>query len=276
MKALLIIRVAYNGKGYHGYQRQPGLNTVEQSIFHTLRNIGCSSRVPPEFYSYSGRTDRGVHALYQTIAFLSDDRVCNVGKLASELMEETRETVLVWAYRWENELLFNARYWALWREYAYVDYRKHYECDNFRENLEEARRVTRQLSQGFLYKGVKRFPKHYLERRVLNIHVHLNDGGDTVVWRVVGESFPHNYVRRLIHVLRTRPCGKNLIEHAVSTIAGLAEPEKLFLTRVQYPIGLKKNLSGDRLLEIMETTLFKRESSDLRAVISSYESERPF
>lgn len=64
-------RLAYDGRDYHGFQRQPDVDTVEDALFDTLCDLGVTSpepRVPPG-YAAAGRTDAGVSALAQTIAF---------------------------------------------------------------------------------------------------------------------------------------------------------------------------------------------------------------
>jgi len=57
--------VSYDGSGYHGWQVQPGLATIQKAIESVLAEIeGAPVRVDA-----SGRTDAGVHALAQVAAF---------------------------------------------------------------------------------------------------------------------------------------------------------------------------------------------------------------
>ncbi|TPV92482.1 MAG: tRNA pseudouridine(38-40) synthase TruA [Myxococcales bacterium FL481] len=60
-----LLRVAYDGGGFHGFARQPGLRTVQGELEAALQAI---YRLPVLTRGAS-RTDAGVHALGQVIAF---------------------------------------------------------------------------------------------------------------------------------------------------------------------------------------------------------------
>lgn len=63
-------RLAYDGRPFHGYQRQPDVRTVEGALFSALRSLdACESDRAPPRYAAAGRTDAGVSAIAQTIAF---------------------------------------------------------------------------------------------------------------------------------------------------------------------------------------------------------------
>ncbi|MFP4530124.1 MAG: tRNA pseudouridine synthase A, partial [Halodesulfurarchaeum sp.] len=66
-------RVAYDGRAYHGFQRQPQVPTVEDVLFSGLRDLGLEFADAPPEYAAAGRTDRGVSALAQTLAFDAPD-----------------------------------------------------------------------------------------------------------------------------------------------------------------------------------------------------------
>jgi tRNA pseudouridine38-40 synthase len=59
------ITLAYDGGGFHGWQVQPGLPTVQGALEQILSEMGGS----PVHVAGSGRTDAGVHALAQVAAF---------------------------------------------------------------------------------------------------------------------------------------------------------------------------------------------------------------
>lgn len=57
--------IGYDGTGFHGFQRQAGLRTVQEEIESTLKNLlGHEVKIKA-----AGRTDAGVHAEGQVISF---------------------------------------------------------------------------------------------------------------------------------------------------------------------------------------------------------------
>ena len=60
------MRIAFSGKSYAGWQRQPGLNTVQQCVEETLRSVFQEKELT---VTASGRTDAGVHALDLPLSF---------------------------------------------------------------------------------------------------------------------------------------------------------------------------------------------------------------
>jgi len=62
-------RLAYDGTGYRGFQRQPHGETVENAVFEALGALGVDFEDgAPAGYAAAGRTDAGVSARAQTVA----------------------------------------------------------------------------------------------------------------------------------------------------------------------------------------------------------------
>ena len=70
-----VYRVAYDGRPYNGFQRQPTVPTVEGHLLAALGRLGVTDgrSDPPTGYAAAGRTDAGVSALAQTVAFEAPD-----------------------------------------------------------------------------------------------------------------------------------------------------------------------------------------------------------
>jgi len=73
-------RIAYDGQPYRGFQRQPDVPTVEGAILDALDALGITDGedgeggdAVPTGYAAAGRTDAGVSALAQTVAFEAPD-----------------------------------------------------------------------------------------------------------------------------------------------------------------------------------------------------------
>jgi tRNA pseudouridine38-40 synthase len=58
--------VEYDGGGFHGWQKQPGLRTVQSELERALSTV-CRQEVGP--LHAAGRTDSGVHARGQVVTF---------------------------------------------------------------------------------------------------------------------------------------------------------------------------------------------------------------
>lgn len=61
----LKLMVSYDGTDFHGWQSQPGMRTVQQTMQDALANLTQES----VFVNASGRTDTGVHAVGQVVNF---------------------------------------------------------------------------------------------------------------------------------------------------------------------------------------------------------------
>ncbi|MFB6138790.1 MAG: tRNA pseudouridine(38-40) synthase TruA [Halobacteriaceae archaeon] len=85
-------RLAYDGRDYHGYQRQPDVRTVAGALFDALDAL-LDDRVahddPPPGYVAAGRTDAGVSALAQTVSLRVPDWL-DPGALSAELPDDVR------------------------------------------------------------------------------------------------------------------------------------------------------------------------------------------
>src|SRR5579872_166706 len=105
--------LAYDGTDFHGWQRQPGLPTVQALLEETIGRI-CREEVT--LYG-SGRTDAGVHALGQVANFATSCRIpcANLVKAVNALLPPTvrvREARLV-------SPEFHARYDVRSKTYRY-------------------------------------------------------------------------------------------------------------------------------------------------------------
>jgi tRNA pseudouridine38-40 synthase len=107
------ITLAYDGTGYHGWQVQPGLATIQGALQTALEQIEGQ----PVDVAGSGRTDAGVHALAQVAAFSFTNPIpaANLKKALNRLLPgEIRVLALE-----EAAADFHPRFKALAKTYEY-------------------------------------------------------------------------------------------------------------------------------------------------------------
>jgi len=111
-------RVAYDGRPYHGFQRQPDVDTVEGRLRSALVRLGVCERGDglPERYAAAGRTDAGVSARAQTVAFDAPEWL-SPAAFNGELPDDIR----VWASA-DVPDNFHATHDATERRYTYYLY----------------------------------------------------------------------------------------------------------------------------------------------------------
>ena len=110
---MVYLKVAYNGKEFHGSQYQPDVRTVEGDILKALENEG----IEVVSYRFISRTDKGVSAL-SNILKLEVQESINIKKL-SHLLKD------IWIYgKTNNDLKF-----PLTKTYRYYLFDKNYDED---------------------------------------------------------------------------------------------------------------------------------------------------
>jgi tRNA pseudouridine38-40 synthase len=108
-------RVEYDGTDFAGFQIQPGARTVQGELEAALTRISGASRVR---VAAAGRTDAGVHATGQVIAF-TDPKGRSATELARALDALLPGDVAIREVR-RVPAGFNPRYAARYREYRYT------------------------------------------------------------------------------------------------------------------------------------------------------------
>jgi len=109
-------RIAYDGQPYHGFQRQPDVPTVEGALFDALRELDVLAGDAPPQYAAAGRTDAGVSAVAQTVAFDAPEWLS-----PAAFNSELPATVRAWASA-DVPADFHATHHASEREYTYFLY----------------------------------------------------------------------------------------------------------------------------------------------------------
>jgi tRNA pseudouridine38-40 synthase len=114
----LRLDLSYDGSGFHGWARQPGLRTVQQVLEETLARVLALAAEPA--LTVAGRTDTGVHARGQVAHVDVPSQAWDAaqGTVMRRLTRVLPPDVRVKAAG-RAAAGFDARFSALWRRYSY-------------------------------------------------------------------------------------------------------------------------------------------------------------
>lgn len=200
MRTIKIV-VAYDGSGYHGFQKQKDILTVQGVVEEVLAKL-CGEAVVT---AGSGRTDAGVHALAQTLTFTTNGRIpcANMVRAAASLLPP--DIVLVSAE--EVAEGFHARFSAKWKTYEYKFLvNKH---DNpfmvryawqLREQLDvKAMNEAAQLLLGTHDFSAFRSTGSVDSSPIKTIYAaQWQQCGEEIIFRISGDGFLYHMVRNLV------------------------------------------------------------------------------
>ena len=241
--------VEYDGAVFHGFQRQVGVPTVQETLEGALSGVADT----PVRVAVAGRTDAGVHATGQVVSFrtsaVRSEESWRRGTNA--LLRGADGAVgVVWARLVERR--FHARFSALSRRYAYV----YLEADTAPVLLRGRVTWTRaELDAGAMHRaaqdllGERDFSAFRAAacdsntpfRRVDAVSVTRH--GKQVVIDIEANAFLQHMVRNLAGCLAHIGRGEadtglvaDLLAAGDRTLAPpTAPPDGLYLTRVRYP-----------------------------------------
>lgn len=194
-------RVEYDGTDFHGFQLQAGRRTVQAELERVLAQVSAGRRVRVDS---AGRTDAGVHARGQVIAFTYE------GRLSGRELQRSFEGLLprdigLGPLR-RVPAGYRPRYRARYREYRYAIWngapsplRERYAL-GVREPLDVAAMAA--AAEVFVgrhdfsaFGGADRQPVRILHR------VQIRRSGRAITIVVVGDAFLRQMVRRLVAAL---------------------------------------------------------------------------
>jgi len=230
-------RIAYDGGPYHGFQRQPDVATVEGEILAALARLGVTDGGVPDGYAAAGRTDAGVSALAQTVAFDAPEWLTPAA-FNSELPADVR----AWASA-DVSAEFHATHEAREREYVY-----HLHAPDADD--ERAREAAGELAGAHDFSNLT--PDATGTERDLVIEGRRD--GPFLVWTLRAGGFCRQLVRRVVGLLDeiasgTAPLAKVdrvLADEPLDGPEGVAPapPTQLVLTAVDYGIDFTVDEDG--------------------------------
>jgi len=201
-------RVEYDGTDFFGFQAQPGTRTVQGTLEAALAHLTGGVRHPVDG---AGRTDAGVHATGQVIAFTYSGRLSAEG-LAAALNGHLPPDLAVREVR-RAPSGFHPRYAARYREYRYTVW------DGPRSPLRERTSlwVRHRLDTDAMARAAMAFAGRHDytafggadPQPVRNVHhVLVRRDGNLVTIDVRADAFLRGMVRRMVAVLLAVGRGK--------------------------------------------------------------------
>jgi len=212
-------RVQYDGTDFAGFQAQPGSRTVQAELERALAQLSAGSRVRVDG---AGRTDAGVHAREQVIAFTYAGRIGRM-ELHTALEALLPADISIGRLR-RVEAGYKPRYRATRREYRYVIWngprsplRERYAL-GVRVPLDvEAMQRAAQVFVGehdfSAFGGADRQPVRILHE------VEVRRRGRLITIDVVGTAFLRQMVRRIVAALLRVGRGQATVEQVRAELA---------------------------------------------------------
>ncbi|HLE50921.1 MAG TPA: tRNA pseudouridine(38-40) synthase TruA [Anaerolineales bacterium] len=238
--------LAYDGTDFQGFQRQAKARTVQSVVEAALRSFGWEGKA----VLAAGRTDTGVHASGQVIAFDLDWAHSTQG-LQRAINAHLPSDVVVRSVR-QVSVDFHPRYAAQARRYQYRIF-----CDEVRQPLQEryAWRVWPEVSTALLQQLSNRLigthdfgafgsPPRAGGSTVRNITsaIWLVDGPE-MIFEIIGNAFLYRMVRRLVSFqvevaqdkMAQGELDRFLVDWVTIPVRGTAPAHGLTLVEVIYP-----------------------------------------
>ena len=242
------IYLSYNGTLYHGWQRQPNVVTVQETLENALSTVLCQKIK----ITAAGRTDTGVHAEQMTAHFDFEEDF-NAENLVASLNSLLPPNIAVQRIIPVKPNV-HARFNALSRRY---EYRITFEKNPFRQDtlcrmfspgldFEQMNRAAQKL---FDYTDFTSFSKLHSDAKTNNCKImraEWTEKPEGWIFVIEANRFLRNMVRAIVGTLFDVGRGKmsveefcRIIENKDRSLAGTSAPALgLFLVKVEYPENL--------------------------------------
>jgi len=244
----IAVKVAYNGIPYHGYARQPELDTIEGTIIDLLIEKGLFDDPKKVLFRSASRTDKGVSALGNVISFKLND---NIPLFLDEL--NTNKNIVFYSYK-KVEPDFYPRY-AQQRIYRYYLPKKNMNSDTVLNTLS--------LFIGtYDFSNFARVESHKNPMRTIeNITVEEFDPFFAIDF--YAQTYLWHQIRRIISTIQNVSKGKISYEDINQALMhpgkkvdfGVAAAEPLILKDVLYSFSFKIDKKEKKKVMRLESSL---------------------
>ena len=242
----IAIKFAYDGRKFQGYARQPNMKTVEGELIKNLTQQGFIEDATKSCFRSASRTDRGVSALGNVIAFNTDSTKKHIFQVLTSKLNE----IFVYGIK-IVEPNFYPRY-AKYRIYRYY-------LKNHNFALEKLLSVTALFTGEHNFHNFARVEADKNPIRIID-NILVTEQDDFFIIDFYAQTFLWHQIRRVVSALEKAISGKLEKEQIIDALAnpdkkvdfGLALAEPLILRDIIYDFEFeydKKLLSRLSLLE---------------------------
>lgn len=239
------VELSYNGKNYHGWQKQPNAISVQELVENMLKNV---LRVDSSVVG-CGRTDTGVHAS-QFFLHFDVDQIIDEENLIFKLNSCLPVDIAIHKiFRVSDK--DHARFSATFRSYEYRIYLKKnpFFVDTSWQVFNQCYDVVKMNEAAkilFEYTNFKCFSRSRTDVKTYNcrlIRAEWMQENDVLVFHITADRFLRNMVRAIVGTILqiglhkvTLQEFREIIESQDRSRAGASAKAKgLFLTKVGYP-----------------------------------------
>jgi tRNA pseudouridine38-40 synthase len=248
MQVRYFIEIAYNGKNYFGWQRQPEQISIQQVLEETI-----STLLRKEIkLTGAGRTDTGVHAK-QLFAHFDSDKIENFDEFIFRMNSFLPMDISV-KNIFEVKEDSHARFDAVEREYEYViSLEKDPFSQDFAFQINNTPNVAlmNQAAEMLLcHKDFQCFSRSKTDVKTYNcaiVKAFWEATDNRLIFTIAADRFLRNMVRAIVGTLLDVGYGKTTLEDFKAILksksreeAGASAPAHgLYLTKVVYPDNIK-------------------------------------
>ncbi|MCT4612747.1 MAG: tRNA pseudouridine(38-40) synthase TruA [Clostridia bacterium] len=225
MRKKILIKIAYDGSNYNGWQRQPDIDAIENIVEKACKEL---FKEDVKIMGAS-RTDKGVHAKCQLATFEANVRNYKISNIARAITSKLPDDIIVYESVEVNSD-FHVRYNRSLKTYIYTInnakinmpmYRKHsmyVENDLCLENMKLAAKEFLGTYDFKAFCAVKSSNKDTI-RTITNINLKKHE--DFITLTITGNGFLHNMVRIITGTLIDVGKGKKKPEDIKGIIESL-------------------------------------------------------
>jgi len=245
----IAVKFAYDGSKFYGYARQPRLKTVEGEIIKTLFQHGIIEDTKKSRFRSASRTDKGVSALGNVVAFNTDFIRADI---LQKLNEDLTDIIVYGTACVDAE--FYPRY-AKRRSYRYYLKRKDLEIDKI---LSAAASFTGEHN----FSNFARVEESKDPIRIID-NVVVAEKDDFLIVDFYAQTFLWHQIRRIISAVEKVGSGKLEEERIIEALCspdkkvdfGLASAEPLILKDIVYDFDFEYDKNYLKTLNDLENRI---------------------